>query len=125
MTMLDIKIELTTNPKEKPAMNQLGFGHYFTDHMFILDYTEGKGWHDARIIPYQPISIDPSAMVFHYGQSVFEGLKAYVTVDGQVLLFRPDRNFKRLNNSNERLVIPAIDEEFALEAIKTISYSRS
>ncbi|RKJ37454.1 branched-chain amino acid aminotransferase, partial [Butyricicoccus sp. 1XD8-22] len=90
------------------------------DHMFIVEYTEGKGWHDARIIPYQPIQIDPSAMVFHYGQAVFEGLKAYKTVDGKVLLFRPDRNFARLNNSNERMVIPAIDEAFALEALKQL-----
>lgn len=118
--MLDIRTELTQNPKEKPAEDQLGFGHYFTDHMFIVEYTEGTGWHDARIIPYQPITIDPSSMVFHYGQAVFEGLKAYKTVDGKVLLFRPDRNFARLNNSNERLVIPAVDEEFGLEALKQL-----
>lgn len=83
--MLDITTQLTTNPKQKPAPDELGFGHYFTDHMFILDYTEGIGWHDGRIVPYQPISLDPSAMIFHYGQSVFEGLKAYVTVDNEVL----------------------------------------
>nr|WP_106779671.1 branched-chain amino acid aminotransferase [Lysinibacillus timonensis] len=118
--MLDIKMELTTNPKQKPATESLGFGHYFTDHMFIVEYTEGQGWHDAKIIPYQPIQIEPSAMVFHYGQAVFEGLKAYRTVDNQVLLFRADRNFARLNNSNDRLVIPAIDEEFALEALKQL-----
>lgn len=118
--MLDITTQLTTNPKEKPASDVLGFGHYFTDHMFILDYTEGIGWHDGRIVPYQPISLDPSAMIFHYGQSVFEGLKAYVTVDDGVLLFRPDRNFNRLNNSNDRLCIPKIDEEYALEALKQL-----
>lgn len=120
MTMLEIKKELTTQPKEKPAVDQLGFGQFFTDHMFIVDYTEGIGWHDPRIIPYQPLSIDPSAMVFHYGQAVFEGLKAYATVDNGVLLFRPDRNFNRLNHSNERIVIPAIDEELALEALKQL-----
>ncbi|TKI72560.1 branched-chain amino acid aminotransferase [Lysinibacillus mangiferihumi] len=120
MTMLEIKKELTTQPKEKPAVDQLGFGQFFTDHMFIVDYTEGMGWHDPRIIPYQPLSIDPSAMVFHYGQAVFEGLKAYATVDNGVLLFRPDRNFNRLNHSNERIVIPAIDEELALEALKQL-----
>jgi len=120
MTMLEIKKEITTNPKEKPAVDQLGFGQFFTDHMFIVDYTEGMGWHDPRIIPYQPLSIDPSAMVFHYGQAVFEGLKAYATVDNGVLLFRPDRNFNRLNQSNERIVIPAIDEELALEALKQL-----
>ncbi|MFJ7952375.1 branched-chain amino acid aminotransferase [Lysinibacillus sp. NPDC096418] len=118
--MLEIKKELTTNPKEKPAVEELGFGKFFTDHMFMVDYTEGMGWHDPRIIPYQPLSLDPSAMVFHYSQTVFEGLKAYVTVDNEVLLFRPDRNFKRLNNSNERIVIPAIDEELALEALKQL-----
>ncbi|WP_409368672.1 branched-chain amino acid aminotransferase [Lysinibacillus sp. 38-6] len=120
MTMLEITKEITTNPKEKPAVDQLGFGQFFTDHMFIVDYTEGMGWHDPRIIPYQPLSIDPSAMVFHYGQAVFEGLKAYATVDNGVLLFRPDRNFNRLNHSNERIVIPAIDEELALEALKQL-----
>lgn len=118
--MIDIQTQLTTNPKDKPAVEELGFGHYFTDHMFIVEYTEGQGWHDAKIMPYQPIPMDPSSMVFHYGQSVFEGLKAYKTVDGQVLLFRPDRNFARLNKSNERLVIPAIDEEFALEGLKQL-----
>lgn len=118
--MLDIRIELTTNPKEKPAPDVLGFGHYFTDHMFVLDYTEGIGWHDGRIVPYQPLSLDPSAMIFHYGQSVFEGLKAYVTVNNEALLFRADRNFKRLNNSNARLCIPEIDEQYALEALKQL-----
>ena len=120
MTMLDIKIELTTNKKVKPDDHKLGFGNYFTDHMFILDYVEGKGWHDPRIIPYQPISLDPAAKVFHYGQSVFEGLKAYVTVDQKVQLFRPECNFKRLNVSNERLCIPTINEDHALEALKQL-----
>mgnify|MGYP001237750694 CR=1 FL=1 len=118
--MTEIKIELTKNPKEKPAASELGFGHYFTDHMFIMDYTEGKGWHDPRIVPYQPITLEPSSMVFHYGQTVFEGLKAYRTADGDIQLFRPDANFKRLNNSNERLVIPPVDEELALEALKKL-----
>ena len=120
MTMIEIKIELTTNKKDKPDINKLGFGQIFTDHMFILDYIEGKGWHDPRIIPYQSISLDPAAKVFHYGQTVFEGLKAYLTVDKRVLLFRPERNFKRLNASNERLCIPAINEEHALEALKQL-----
>jgi branched-chain amino acid aminotransferase len=120
MTMIEIKIELSTNKKVKPAMNQLGFGQFFTDHMFILDYIEGKGWHDPRIIPYQSISLDPAAKVFHYGQTVFEGLKAYVTVDNRVLLFRPESNFKRLNASNDRLCIPAMNEEYALEALKQL-----
>lgn len=118
--MMEIKVELTANKKEKPASDKLGFGQFFTDHMFILDYIEDKGWHDPRIIPYQPISLDPAAKVFHYGQTVFEGLKAYVTVDNRVLLFRPESNFKRLNVSNDRLCIPAINEEHALEALKQL-----
>ncbi|MCJ7986103.1 branched-chain amino acid aminotransferase [Priestia sp. OVL9] len=96
------------------------FGKVFTDHMFIMDYTEGQGWHDARIVPYQPITLDPASMIFHYGQSVFEGLKAYVTKKEQVLLFRPDENFKRLNKSNDRLCIPHVDENLALEALKQL-----
>ncbi len=85
-----------------------------------MDYTEGQGWHDARIVPYQPITLDPASMIFHYGQSVFEGLKAYVTKKEQVLLFRPDENFKRLNKSNDRLCIPHVDENLALEALKQL-----
>ena len=81
--MLDIKIERTTAPKAKPAPGQkLGFGKIFTDHMFVMNYTDGKGWHDPRIVPYQNISLAPSAMVFHYGQEMFEGLKAYKNEDG-------------------------------------------
>lgn len=115
-----IKTVLSSSRKPKPDTDQLAFGRVFTDHMFIMDYTEGKGWHDPRIIPYQPISLDPSSMVFHYGQTVFEGLKAYLSKDNQVFLFRPDRNFKRLNKSNERLCIPPIDEDLALEALKQL-----
>ncbi len=118
--MIEIKTELTTNKKQKPDFNNLGFGRFFTDHMFVLDYKEDKGWHDPRIIPYQPISLNPAAKVFHYSQTVFEGLKAYLTVDKRVLLFRPESNFKRLNVSNERLCIPAINEELALEALKQL-----
>lgn len=75
---MEIKYELTKTPKEKPT-GALGFGHIFTDHMFVMDYDEGKGWHDARIVPYQPLVLDPSALVFHYAQECFEGLKAYRT----------------------------------------------
>ena len=102
--MLNIRVEKTTAPKAKPAPGQkLGFGHIFTDHMFIMNYTEGQGWHDARIVPYQKIELDPSAMVFHYGQTMFEGLKAYRGANGEAYLFRPDMNAKRANNSNDRL----------------------
>ena len=75
----------TANPKPRPAdETQLGFGKLFTDHMFLMNYTEGQGWHDGRIVPYGPISLDPSAMVFHYAQELFEGMKAYRTPDGTV-----------------------------------------
>lgn len=117
MTNYTIKQQLTHLPKEKPNVDSLGFGQIFTDHMFVLDYTEGSGWHDPRIIPYQPITLDPSAMVFHYGQTVFEGLKAYRTPTGQVQLFRPDKNFERLNRSSARISIPAIDEELVLQGL--------
>lgn len=119
--MLEIKIEKTTNPKPIPGPeNPLVFGTIFTDHMYVMDYTKGKGWHDPRIIPYQPLVLDPSAMVFHYGQEMFEGLKAYKTDDGKTLLFRPDKNIERANNSNRRLMIPEIDPEDFLNAIKTL-----
>ena len=104
--MEEIKVTLTETPKQNPAEDGLGFGKYFSDHMFMMDYNEEKGWHDPRIIPYGPIALDPSASVFHYAQEVFEGLKAYRTADGTIQLFRPEENFKRLNSSNDRLCIP-------------------
>ncbi len=115
-----IKFEKTSSPKQKPDQNNLGFGNYFTDHMFIMDYTEGKGWHDPRIVPYAPLSLDPSTMVLHYGQAIFEGLKAYKAKDGRILLFRPHKNMERVNISNDRLCIPPIDIDFAVEATKTL-----
>lgn len=119
--MLNIRYEKTSTPKELPAQdNPLKFGTIFTDHMFVMDYESGKGWHDARIIPYQPISLEPSAMVFHYGQEMFEGLKAYKTDDGRVLLFRPEKNIERANNTNRRICIPEIPEEDFLQAIKEV-----
>jgi len=116
----EIKIQKSTAPKSKPDQNNLGFGNYFTDHMFILDYTEGQGWHDPRIVPYAPLELDPSCMVLHYGQATFEGLKAYKTKTGEVLLFRPRANMERINISNERLCIPKIDPDFAIEATKAL-----
>ncbi|MDO5148361.1 MAG: branched-chain amino acid aminotransferase [Oscillospiraceae bacterium] len=115
---MDIRVELTKTPKEKPTdENNLGFGHVFTDHMFIMNYDKGQGWHDARIVPYAPLELSPAAMCLHYAQEVFEGLKAYRTADGSIQLFRPEENFKRLNVSNERLVIPQIDVDFCIEAL--------
>ena len=119
--MLNIRIERTATPKQKPAPGQaLGFGKIFTDHMFVMNYTEGQGWHDARIVPYGKIELEPSAMVFHYGQSMFEGLKAYKGTDGRAYLFRPDMNAKRANASNDRLCIPRIPEEDFVQAIKAV-----
>lgn len=119
--MQEITIERTKNPKQKPTdQTKLGFGNYYTDHMFLMNYDEGEGWHNPRIVPYGPIALDPAAMCLHYGQEVFEGMKAYRTQDGRVLLFRPDRNMARLNSSNDRLCIPAIDEAFAVEAVKRL-----
>lgn len=115
---MEIKFIKNENLKAKPAdQSKLGFGKLFTDYMFVMDYSVDKGWYDPRIEPYAPIALDPSAMIFHYGQGIFEGLKAYKAADGRILLFRPDMNFKRANVSNERLCIPKIDEEFAVKAL--------
>ncbi|MFZ0368381.1 MAG: branched-chain amino acid aminotransferase [Halobacillus sp.] len=106
--------------KQKPDSGQIPFGRTFTDHMFVMDYEESKGWHEPRIVPYEPLTLDPAAMIFHYGQTVFEGLKAYRTDDGRVLLFRPEKNFERLNLSSERLSIPPIDEEAVMDYLKEL-----
>jgi len=118
--MQQIRFERTAAPKQKPDQSKLGFGNYFTDHMFLMNYDEGQGWHDPRIVPYGPIALDPSAMCLHYGQEVFEGLKAYCGVDGKIRLFRPEENMARLNLSNERLCIPPIDEAFAVHATEEL-----
>lgn len=110
--MQEIQITRTAQPKEKPAdESKLGFGNIFTDHMFIMEYHEGQGWHAPRIEPYHPIALEPSAMVFHYAQEMFEGMKAYHTEDGRVLLFRPERNIARAANTCERLCIPPVPQE--------------
>ncbi|HQK73725.1 MAG TPA: hypothetical protein PL044_08160, partial [Clostridiales bacterium] len=114
--MKEIAFERTKTPRPKPAdETKLGFGNYYTDHMFMMNYDEGEGWHNPRIIPYGPISLEPSAMCLHYAQEVFEGLKAYRTESGRIQLFRPEKNMERLNLSNRRLCIPEIDEEFISE----------
>lgn len=118
---MDIRIEKSQTLKAKPQKGDaLPFGTIFTDHMFLMDYTEGKGWHDARIVPYAPIALDPAAMVFHYAQEMFEGMKAYIAVDGSIRLFRPDMNIKRMNNTNNRLCIPQVDPDDVMQAIKTL-----
>ena len=99
----DISITKTTTPKEKPTdESKLGFGKIFTDHMFMMDYAAGKGWYNARIIPFGPIPIHPASTVLHYGAEIFEGLKAYRAADGTIRMFRPMENIQRLNRSAER-----------------------
>jgi len=113
--MGELKITRTQAPKAKlEDESKLGFGKLFTDHMFIMDFDRSSGWHDARIVPYSDFVLDPAALVFHYAQAVFEGLKAYKNEDGEVLLFRPKDNFVRLNRSADRMCIPNIDADEAL-----------
>ncbi len=114
---MEIKFTRAATLKEKPDSSKLVFGKAMTDHMFIVDYDAGQGWHDARIIPYGPLQIDPAAKVLHYGEEIFEGLKAYRTADGSIQLFRPRDNIDRMNKSAERLCLPQIPEEVALAGI--------
>lgn len=117
----EFPVTKTTTPKQKPDPNDLPFGKYFTDHMFVMEYDAGQGWHDGRIVPYEPLVLDPAALVFHYGQEMFEGLKAYKNVkNGRVQLFRPDMNAKRTNRTNDRLCIPPIDEDLYVDAVKAV-----
>ena len=116
----DFTVTKTLNPKQKPNPDTLEFGTVFTDHMFIMNYTEGKGWHDGRIVPYAPITLEPAAAVLHYAQEMFEGLKAYRTKENKILLFRPDMNAKRTTRTNDRICIPTLDEELFVEAIKAV-----
>ena len=117
---MNITITKTTHPGTLPPSDQLGFGTVFTDHMFLMDYSADKGWHDARVVPYGPITMSPAASVLHYGTEVFEGMKAYRRPDGGVQLFRPWENVARLNRSCERLGLPQLDPDDALQAIKTV-----
>ncbi|RPJ05891.1 MAG: branched-chain amino acid aminotransferase [Deltaproteobacteria bacterium] len=117
---MSLTIKKADSLKNKPDDHHLGFGTHFTDHMFNMDYAPEKGWHTPRIEPYGPIVMDPATMVLHYGQGVFEGLKAYRTESGGVQLFRPRENIKRLNRSARRLCIPEVDEDKLLEALKQL-----
>ena len=118
---MEIKVTLSTAPKAKPVdESQLGFGRIFTDHMFLMDYEAGEGWKDARIVPYGDFHLDPAAMVLHYGQAIFEGTKCYRRADGGLQLFRPEANFARMTRSAERLGMPALDEQTALEGLKKL-----
>ena len=118
-----MKIETLALETLKPKIedeSQLAFGKQFTDRMFVMEYDSGKGWHSARIQPYGPFSLDPAAMVLHYSQEIFEGLKAYRHTDGQISLFRPADNIERFNRSAARMCMPEVDAEFFLDALKEL-----
>ena len=116
-----MEISITKNPNKTTLPNEstLGFGKVFTDHMFVMDYEYGKGWHNARIVPFERLSIHPASTVLHYGSEIFEGLKAYRTEDGEIRLFRPMENIRRMNASADRMCLPAIDENDFLQALVT------
>lgn len=117
---MEITVTKCEQLKAKPDQNKLSFGIHFGDHMFNMDYDPEKGWHAVRIEPYQPLVLDPATMVLHYGQGIFEGMKAYNTANRGIQLFRPLENFKRLNHSARKLCIPEIEEGFTLEALKEL-----
>ena len=116
----NFKIQRTETPKVKPDPDTLKFGKYFTDHMFLMEFTTGEGWQNGRIVPYGPLSLDPAAAVFHYGQEMFEGMKAYRTNDGRVLLFRPYKNAERARASNVRMCMPDFEADMFVEAIRAL-----
>lgn len=116
---MEIKITRAEVLKEKPDQSNLGFGRHFTDHMFTMDWTKEEGWHNAQIVPYGPIEMNPACMVLHYAQETFEGLKAYRKGD-DILLFRPEMNARRLRKSNERLCMAQLPEEMFIEAVEAI-----
>ena len=118
--MLDISFTPNPNPKPRPDPDTLVFGKTFTDHMFLMNYDAGQGWHDPRVEPYGPLPFELSCMVFHYAQEIFEGMKAYRTPGGQVQLFRPYENAARMNSSCRRLCIPEIPEEDFVQAVKAV-----
>ncbi|MBO6060635.1 MAG: branched-chain amino acid aminotransferase, partial [Clostridia bacterium] len=119
---MEISVNLSCDLKQKPTLEEegsLGFGKRFTDHMFMMEWYDGE-WHNPRIEPYHRISLDPSSSVLHYAQEIFEGLKAYRTDDGRILMFRPDANSERLNNSALRMCMPTIDVDFNVEAMRKL-----
>ncbi len=116
---MDIKITKAAVLKEKPDSSTLGFGKIFTDHMFMMDWKKEKGWYNARIVPFENLSLHPASTVLHYGSEIFEGLKAYRTKEGKVQMFRPIENIRRMNRSAERLCLPQIPEDLAMEVLET------
>jgi branched-chain amino acid aminotransferase len=114
-----ISVQRTTKPRPRPKDDELAFGKIFTDHMFLAEWDEGKGWHDARVVPYGPISLDPAACCLHYGQEAFEGMKAFRGPDG-MLLFRPKAHVARLARTAKRLCMPEVPEEVFLGGVKAL-----
>jgi len=114
---MEITFKKAEKLKDHPQDSALGFGTYFTDYMFNMDYNPEKGWHNPRIEPYGPLEMDPSTMVLHYGQAIFEGLKAYKTESGDIQLFRPKDNLSRFNRSGNMLCMPEIDEDLILKGL--------
>ncbi len=114
---MEINFTQAQDKRQKPDQSELGFGKYFADYMFEMDYVPGTGWVNPTIKPYGPLLMEPSALVLHYGQSVFEGMKAYLSADDHILLFRPEKNIKRLNKSCDRICIPQLDETLVLKAL--------
>lgn len=121
---LDVTLEKVSaeKKKSKPPQDNLGFGQYFTDHMFLMKWNRQLGWHDARICPYQNFQMDPAATVYHYGQAIFEGMKAYRGQNGQVYLFRPKDNFERMNTSALRMCMPRLPIDKVLKSLKSLVY---
>lgn len=119
---LEVKLRKADSLKKKPDQNNLGFGDHFTDHMFVMQWNKERGWHDAEIKPYGDFRLDPAAMVFHYSQTIFEGLKAYHGQDDSVLMFRPLDNLERLNKSAVRMCMPRIPVGKVLQAMKGLVY---
>lgn len=114
-SILPQKSPLSREAREE-RLKDLGFGRVFTEHMVQIRYEEGSGWHDARILPYQPISLDPAATVFHYGQAIFEGFKAFTQEGGGVATFRPEANAARFQSSAQRLAMPSLPAEVFVQA---------
>ncbi|MFV0466497.1 MAG: branched-chain amino acid aminotransferase [Lachnospiraceae bacterium] len=117
---MEIRFEQAEQLKKKPDQMNLGFGKHMTDHMFMMDWDMQEGWHDARIIPYGPLSLEPACVTLHYAQETFEGLKAYRTKNGSIQLFRPEMNARRMIKSNERLCMPEFPENMFVEAVREL-----
>jgi branched-chain amino acid aminotransferase len=117
---MDIKINESKNKKQKPGWNECGFCKYYSDNMFVMEWDDSIGWHDAVIEQYGQFLIDPAALVFHYAQEVFEGMKAFCGIDGKIRLFRPEKNLNRMNDTMKRLAMVPLDVDFMLEAIKKL-----